>query len=90
VQQVGGQECGEHLVRIRILEQEAERHLRRVQNLEHQLADMEKKTQERVEQVLTKSNILNPQFFCVPVPGSENQIANLDSDFEHSLELFFF
>jgi hypothetical protein len=52
VQQVGGQECGEHLVRIRILEQEAERHLRRVQNLEHQLADMEKKTQERVEQVL--------------------------------------
>ncbi len=52
MQQVGGQECGEHLVRIRILEQEAERHLRRVQNLEHQLADMEKKTQERVEQVL--------------------------------------
>ncbi len=51
VQQVAGQECGEHLVRIRILEQEAERHLRRVQNLEHQLADMEKKTQERVEQV---------------------------------------
>jgi hypothetical protein len=63
VQQVGGQECGEHLVRIRILEQEAERHLRRVQNLEHQLADMEKKTQERVEQVLTKYNILNPQYF---------------------------
>jgi hypothetical protein len=73
VQQVGGQECGEHLVRIRILEQEAERHLRRVQNLEHQLADMEKKTQERVEQVLTKYNILNPQFFCVPVLGSKNQ-----------------
>jgi hypothetical protein len=38
-------------VRIRILEQEAERHLRRVQSLEHQLAEMERKTQERMEQV---------------------------------------
>jgi hypothetical protein len=65
VQQVGGQECGEHLVRIRILEQEAERHLRRVQNLEHQLADMEKKTQERVEQVLVQCS--NSRIFCVLV-----------------------
>ena len=38
-------------MRIRILEQEAERHLRRVHSLEQQLTDMERKTQERVEQV---------------------------------------
>jgi len=50
--QVGGKECGEHVVRIKILEAEAERHIRRIQALEHQIQQIENRTQERVEQLL--------------------------------------
>ena len=45
-------ECGEHVVRIRILEQEAERHLRRVKSLEQQLAEVEQAAGERTNQLL--------------------------------------
>ena len=45
-------ECGEHMVRIRILEQEVERHLKRVSVLEQQLSGLEKQHEERTEQLL--------------------------------------
>ena len=45
-------ECGEHMVRIRILEQEVERHLRRVCLLEQQLSELEKQHRERTEQLM--------------------------------------
>ena len=45
-------ETGEHLVRIRILEQEVERHLRRVASLEQQLVELENSHQARLEETL--------------------------------------
>ena len=45
-------ETGEHLVRIRILEQEVERHLRRVASLEQQLTELEAGHQARLEEML--------------------------------------
>ena len=45
-------DCGEHLVRIRLLEQEVERHLRRVASLEQQLAELEAQHGARVEELL--------------------------------------
>ena len=48
------EECGEHIVRIRILEQEVERHLRRVAVLEQQLREVEQMHKERSEQLLVE------------------------------------
>ena len=45
-------ETGEHLVRIRILEQEVERHLRRVASLEQQLGELESGHQARLAEML--------------------------------------
>ena len=44
-----GQDCGEHQVRIRLLEQEVERHLRRIHCLEQQLGEVEGRARERAE-----------------------------------------
>lgn len=50
--QVVGNDFGEHQLRIRVLEQEAERHIRRISALENQIRQAEAKTQDRVEQLL--------------------------------------
>ena len=47
-------DCGEHVVRIRILEQEVERHLRRVSVLEQQLSELETQHKTRVEEMLSE------------------------------------
>ena len=54
-----GAECGEHVVRIRILEQEAERHLRRVKSLEQQLQEVEHAAGERTAQLLQERRQVN-------------------------------
>ena len=53
----GGQESGEHLVRIRILEQEVERHLRRVDSLTQQLAEVEGQHRARVEEMMKERKV---------------------------------
>jgi len=53
----GKLECGEHMVRIRILEQEVERHLRRVGGLEQQLSELEQQHRERSEQLLQERKV---------------------------------
>ena len=50
-------ECGEHLVRIRILEQEVERHLRRVDSLNQQLAEVEAQHRVRVEDMMKERKV---------------------------------
>ena len=47
-------DCGEHLVRIKILEQEVERHLRRVSGLEQQLTELEHQHKLRLEEMLAE------------------------------------
>ena len=51
------QECGEHLVRIRLLEQEVERHLRRVTGLEQQLQELEHQHAARLQQLLQERKV---------------------------------
>ena len=50
-------ESGEHLVRIKILEQEVERHLRRVDSLNQQLAELEAQHRTRVEEMLQERKV---------------------------------
>ena len=50
-------ESGEHLVRIRILEQEVERHLRRVDSLTQQLAEVESQHRARVEEMMKERKV---------------------------------
>ena len=53
----GGPESGEHQVRIKILEQEVERHLRRVESLNQQLSELEAQHRARVEEMLQERKV---------------------------------
>ena len=59
-----GQDCGEHQVRIRLLEQEVERHLRRIHCLEQQLGEVEGRARERAEGMARYQNSCNVLNSC--------------------------
>ena len=81
------QECGEHLVRIRVLEQEVERHLRRVRCLEAQRAEVaeEERRVEREREHARHATSLHQLEFSLNSRRSVN-IA-LSSALAHSVAL---